>query len=320
MNTIWIVGYSVTVQTPGFVDLIQSRAGYEVKRFGVGGANMHSILYMLNKIDFKENDICLLELSTSWRWLGADFDRYLKLSTHIFKFIKNKSVRIGVLDFSRKDVIQEDDLLHRAILNAASSLQIPFRSLYFDSPTVDEYLFDGIHPKQAGCLMYADCANQLISELINVPSEMTRYEFEFNPLVFYINECSCNADGELFINSFERSGIDLDYIDLKAGSMVDIHFNNEFYLIGLLLVIGPFSGRIVVSVDGKEHCNTLAYDERCYYDRLHPLFFNSQQLSHFSIKSIQENVRPKLVKGEIYDGVQSVRVAGVYASDVKPKY
>jgi len=97
---------------------------------------------------------------------------------------------------------------------------------------------------------------------------------------------------------------------------LSIDFFKKTCVFGLLLKIGPETSRIYVSNNSEIVVDKLPYDERNYYTRYVSLFFRINSTTSVEISSIREENRPPLLKGNTYEGRQSLSIAGVYTSNV----
>jgi hypothetical protein len=317
-----VIGFSVTVQSPGFVELISAPLEYSIERFAIGGANMYALLYMLDVIPIKKDDIVLLEVSTSRRWLGEDYQRYCNIAHHIFVSILNKKVRFGILDFSRYDVNPQTDLLHRAILDTSKKLNVRRSSVYLPESDEKRYYLDGIHPNVAGQNIYAQITSKLIAQIVTdvIPEQTTPLEENFYPKFSFVNEITYTAECKFQEKFYEKNGLVANFIEIPEQSCSKFHFDNNYYFTGLLLLIGPESGRIKISCSEREITNTLIYDERSYYERPFAYFFKNTLTDALKIEVIHDAQRPKLIKGSEYKGKQSIKIIGFYYSHNKPSY
>ncbi len=103
---ILIIGFSVTVQAEGYIDvLVGSRKDLDVSIYAIGGANWHALLYLLDDIKFSNFDVCLFEINTCSRWLAGDRQRYFLILKHIVGRVAGLGVKIGFLNFPRRDIL-----------------------------------------------------------------------------------------------------------------------------------------------------------------------------------------------------------------------
>lgn len=318
MKRVLFIGFSVTIQTNGYFDLLKKtlKDDYILEHYAIGGANLHSILYLLNDIPFEKFDIVVFEVSTSTRWLKNDYQRYKSIFDTIVAYALSKTNKVACLDLSRIDVDRKNDVLHLAIKDVCQERNILCAS-WEDS--LEDILYDGIHPNATGIQRYAAFAQNLLhdvdmwSQPIKKDLDLAFFE-EYNPCFVSVDEI--NIEGTYNLSFFEKGGVNKKLVVIAQENSIKLNFNKDYYINGILLKIGPTSSRLIIngSEEGEE-VNKLPYDERSYYYRFLPLFFRMEITNTLNISSLHEQSRPKLLKGEENNEEQEISIAGFFLSN-----
>lgn len=289
MKKILVIGFSVTLQKNSYFDLVKENfKSDELEYFAIGGTNLHAILYMLNIIELQQYDICILEVSTSSRWLAQDYNRYYSIIKLIINYLQASELAIGFLHFSRLDVLA-DDALYNAIYDVALEKNIKIKLLdeILQNHTLEECVYDGIHTNTKGSRLYADACTQLIEELI-FDTQFKSQNFSNNLFKKYqpqlLDIYHIELDGNFSHNVYERGGIFRHLMIIPENESVELNFAKEYYLNGLLLKIGPETGILKIFQDDKLIIERLIYDERSYYERFFPLFFRIPNVDNIRIE------------------------------------
>ena len=300
------IGYSVTIQTNGFFDYLKQMyqdKDIHVEHIAIGGANMNWILYYLNAIDFKQYNSVVLEISTSTRWLGSDYNRYMNIISFIVDYISLFVNKIGFLDFSRTDV-SINDVLHQVIADCAIYKNLPIISWDNAKGELSSYVYDGIHPNAQGIRLYAELANSLL-DLISNKSSLNYHAHsgfynlyeKYKPFFMSINQLLIVNNQNTFEN-FSKGGINYDLLVIEEGNKVEIKLDKDYEIMGLLLKIGPKTGRAIVSdsISGDILVDKTIYDERSYYERYFPFFQRMGRRNHLTLSCIRCDSRTQLLK------------------------
>lgn len=323
---ILIIGYSVTIQQDGYIELLRKQLGkkYRVDIHALGGANWNATMYMLPRISIENYDLILLEIATCSRWLGTtDTDRYKKIASNLVTRIQSRTTApIAFLNFTREDIKIESDPILKAINEVSTELEVLQASKLVFPDDIRKFLYDGIHTKHAGAYLYASVAESLINSRLPHRSHIKPLQKNFfDPQYLKAIELTTPNDG-IRIGKFEKGGIDEENIIIAENETIKLSFPFSCYLIGIFLKIGPETGEINCQFSDATTFSKLIYDERSYYERYSYVFMKAKEMSEkkFSISCKRREDRPSLLKGETYSGPQSISITGFFISSEQPPY
>lgn len=319
-----IVGYSLTIQSDGYVSELKNTEELEIEIFAIGGANWHATMYLLNLVDFNKYDHILFEIATCSRWLGKshlELNRYEPILKRIIEYSLNKSHSIGFLNFTRTDVDHNVDPLLYAIKKLSIENNIPSSDPPLFENKFHEFLYDGIHTKNSGARIYAQSALNLIEKMNNDYHNKNNRQIKESHLTTFSE--SINSPSNIESYEFKKGGLNYLFYKLNESQKITINNNKKYkiWVRGFLLKIGPETGLIIVKKNNKEIFSKLCFDERSYYERYFPLFTQAIELlemDEITLECQRAHQRPTPLKGDIYFDTQSVSISHYFISTEYP--
>ncbi len=325
VKKILVIGYSLTIQSDGYISELKRNSTEKIDIFAIGGANWHSTLYTMNLINLNDYALILFEIATCARWLGNGEHtrgRYEKILEIIISHVIAKNIPCGFLNFTRHDINHDNDPMLKAICNISQKYGAPSSEFPEILGELKNFLYDGIHTKNAGAILYANLALDLINQ-IKVFSRYPNQPPKGVNSITYSQPVSCQDNASLESFRFNKGGLNERFYKIHEGNKLIVINGSEedIWIRGLMLKIGPETGTIKISKAGECLFSKLCFDDRSYYERYFPLFTPAIKLKKTDriIITCQHEVnRPKLQKGENYLGPQSISISHHFASTEYP--
>lgn len=169
-----------------------------------------------------------------------------------------------------------------------------------------KYVFgwDGVHPrKETGCTTYAQAVGRSLRELEHIPNGIqwllpppihpNNYEeaqlvtpdrASMSPAVHRITPAV--EDGKPYLNA-------TGFLAQHPGATFRLPFYGS--TIGILMMVGPFAGDLVVSIDAQQPRTINIFDTYCYFPRkgFYLLYDNLDRSNHTLIVDVSPDVPPK---------------------------
>ncbi len=247
LERVCFFGASVTQQSSGYAAVLAKELNADVKVFGFGGMHLKDagIIYIDSVLECNP-DICFVDwFSTGYNECSPSTEEYI--DTIIYRFTK-ASCKLVFLFFPYKE-----DPSKKAFHEFCKRFLVRRNMMFIDVAAqlhmydVKTILRDNIHTNDLGSRLYADIIKRYYEKRadISFPSK---------------------------INKTKYSEIQSLVVEKEFTRHMVITGDSE--IIGVLLIVGPYSGIIRLSDDC--HSYTLnTWDRWCYYTREHILIRHS---------------------------------------------
>jgi hypothetical protein len=310
------IGFSVTIQTDGYFELVNKHFNGECDMWAIGGENWHSLLYAIESIPIENYEYCIFEIATCKRWLGVDVARYEKILLHILSLVHKKNIAVGFLSFTRGDIDVSNDPILNVLDLITSKYAIHNERYYLSESETKSFLFDGIHPRADGIKRYADAAIRCL--LATSKNKTVEYNPSFTPQFVGVDHPSLTFSCQPSFSRFSKGGLDLSFFEIKEGQSISVGLPCSVHLMGVLLKIGPETGKLEIITQDERYIR-LPYDERNYYER-YLCAYKTLVAPSFTFCCHRAEDRPALLKGSEFEGVQVINIAGLLIATSKPNY
>jgi len=315
-----VLGYSVTAETPGFVeiaDAMPETASYTLHKVGLGGFQPSSAIHVFNtEIQRWHPDIVILEQSTpAFRLYSPNRSDYSLWLMSLLRSCAEINAKFGFLELPRRDLDFQNDWvidLHKDYCERYGLGQII-------GPKDRGLLRDEVHPNENGRQYFAESLIAAIkgsgairidnSEFIGVPEYMA---LQINKMI---------GSEKFSVETYNRSGFDSDMIFLKPKETLSISFDQPICINGYIGMSGPKSGNMWVTLN--DECKKIAmHDKYSYYNRpsAHILYshsnVNKYQCMKIDFEQSPELPDVELLKGEKDTSIRSGAVSHLLVTKV----
>ena len=296
-----VLGYSVTAENPGFVELASKHpdfTDYEWHKMGLGGFMPSGGVHLFSsEIDRVKPDIIILEQSTpAYRLFHPNKQEYPKWVLAILRKAQEHSARVSILDLPRSDVDFSDDWMVDIHKDLAEQNGLGHVIVPLDLAE----LRDTVHPTENGKKRYADYLIKAVvaAGQINMPKERFADvdEYAVVSLVDALNV----TDG---VSHYDRGGFESAMIDLPVGKKIRLKLDPPADLTGAVYLIGPKTGNVDITLNAEKQIARM-YDPYAYYNRAESLGFyshhsgNKAACSFIEFAQLPEIPDTELLKGE----------------------
>jgi hypothetical protein len=152
------LGFSVTEQQPGYVDVIAEKlkgdTEIEVSRVGLGGLQPSHARYLFPSIiQGHKPDVIIIDHATpAFRNWTTDHNSYKNSLKSLLRECYECSIRILLIDFPRTDVEYSNDWVTAYHSELSGKLSIPHKII----PRKEGILRDEVHTTELGNIYYAE--------------------------------------------------------------------------------------------------------------------------------------------------------------------
>lgn len=307
---ILVIGFSVSAETPGYVEqaakLPGIRARYQISKVALGGVHLHQLQYLLNQIvtDNDMADFYVLEVATSAIRVLPAFSLYPEALAATLAFFTSRELRLAIFDLPRRDIDTDTDALlamHQSVCDAQS---LPYSRVALDTTQ----LKDDVHPTPEGQRRYASAFAAFLERVTAaLPATAARSWSKARAAPLKTSIAIAGVISPPHARTvFNRSGYVQEFVELEAGSSIEIAVPKGQVLTGLSYLIGPRSGRLAISgetVSGAPFERTITcYDQFAYYTRLGVRLFPPVTAERVRIVQLPDQPDIELLKGEKYLG------------------
>ena len=321
---ILVIGFSVSEQNGGYVDRLKDYYGdSNVDSYSIGGGHMSLILYLLSKIDFLKYTDCILEVSTSVKWHGNDYNRYFSIISHLVGYIGQYNIQVHIFQLYRDDVNYQNDALFNAIENCALINNLNYKKITKFIDEDSKYLRDGIHPTEEGIKLYTKEAIDLLEtrKSIYLNNGFEQIQTKYNPRIITIDSDEMEiVKGNYKKSTFKRRDVSFNTFIVEENDSISIKFIKNIYIMGILCKIGKETSKVQVLKNNELVKEFHLYDQRNYYQRYSTSWFRLPDTNEITIHAIRVEPLPKLLKGEQFLEKQSITIVGILCSDIMLPY
>lgn len=174
---------------------------------------------------------------------------------------------------------------------------------------------DHVHTNLVGSVVVAEMLMEhLVNDLYLDLSGYSILESEVIGLNFYALPDEVLSEGGSY--TYPATAQEFNYRSIYSGEDIEYDFRGDIY--GVVAIIGPSSGEVVFSVDGKTHHQSF-FDRNCFYYRAHcfPLRFSASGFTKLKIAQTHTIPDFALCKGSHPDFSikREARVCGLIAAN-----
>lgn len=316
---ILVFGFSVTNQKPGYVEVASEKyfqgGDVEVCKASIGGLQPPQARHLVAGIvDAFKPQVLVVEIATAiFRLRPPEAEL---VSDHrdtvlsIFDICAERGIACGFLDLPQVDINAETDWLgplHQSLCEEFGIAQLVV-------PLTPDTLTDNVHPNQEGKELYAEALKQLIQMIGARPRHQKRSNLQRR------FEALCMAEiyeDKADVRYFTRGGYETDILSLHPHKPVSLSFPEPQVVVGLIVLMGPTTGGITVTMDGEVH-NIMAYDHHCYYERIGGRPLPRSTVREMIFEQVAEAPSITLLKGTAHVGERLGGISHVLIERVVP--
>lgn len=268
---ILVFGFSVTGDTPGYVEFWQDRHGARypeitLGKLAIGGVMPPQGRHLIPSIlrEYKP-DIVVFEIATPIYRLRPRTDDLLAEHRLTVDFLvslcASHGIRCAFLDLPQIGVSASNDWLgsiHRHILPAYG---VP----HVELPLIPETLRDSVHPNDHGRRLYADALDHLVRMALDAPMPASP-RMAANTYFDSLPADQLDRTGGTLVE-FERNGFRSRVVQIEAGQVAIFTLPVKAEVVGALVSMGPRTGYMDIRINDVESI-ICCYDKHCYYQRI----------------------------------------------------
>jgi hypothetical protein len=310
-------GFSVTGDTPGYVEFWQDRYAalhpdIRMDKSAIGGLQPFFTRHLLRDIlDRWTPEILILELSTAVYRLRPDTpqqrDSYRLTLENIFLLCKERGIRCGILDLPQTGAKPENDWLFRLNAEASEQYGVPRVALELSDDALASrgLLRDNVHPSDAGRALYAKSLEDVLTQILAQPAP------QFDGLALpqradSYSVADIQVDGGV-PHMFSRNGFLTEMIQIRQNEPVTFKLPQTRRVKGLVVSMGPTTSKLLVTINGNTE-EVPCFDMHCYYFRVGGRIINAAHTDTITIEQSSDLPSEKLAKGKDNTGA---RVGGI---------
>ena len=300
MKKVLVFGFSVTGDTPGYVEVwlrdhAASHKSLKLQKIALGGLQPGMGRYLIPAmLDQFKPDWAVFELATpvyrlrpATDWITNDHRRTVNF---IIRLCAEKNIKCGFLDLPQEGIIPSKDWMSDIHSDILSRCGVPIESVELQPDT----LRDNVHPNDTGREIYAAALDRLLRKMKR--ASLKRYSQATSDTFYdslHVSEIECNG-GEMA--SFERNGFETQVLQLNAREFALLRLPERLKVVGALVSMGPRTGYMDIRIDGEGEIIN-CFDQFCYYNRMGGRLINPKTTNEITV--VQGKVIPetKLEKG-----------------------
>jgi hypothetical protein len=266
-----VLGYSVTAEGPGFVEIANSRlgagSGITLTKAGLGGVQPYHARYLFPKIlrHHKPDAVVLDQSTPAYRNFLSAPDSYYKTLHALLREIQSAGIRFGFLDLPRTDVDFENDWVARHHAKLAEACGVP----HVVVQKVEGMLRDDVHPTVEGRKIYADALLSILDRL--APLGGSSSQFLGAPRYDALMTTQLIAE-HMPRYMLSRGGYDEEMVFVGSGLTLTIPFEKPMQVQGFSGLMWPRCGEFEITL-GDTLLRRQMYNEFCYYPRMGAVLF-----------------------------------------------
>jgi hypothetical protein len=306
MINILFIGFSVTEEKQGYIKYLKEHFNKSTKinieEKAIGGITFELLPYILSDLINKQYDFVFYEIATCLRFFNCTSD-YINLLGELEKQTLLKGCQPCFLNLYRNNIDYSDDKLSTSIEFFAKNSGYLFLNLInkINKNNEREFLRDGIHTNDLGAKLYFDDIRVFIEANIMNKETLTSTK-KFLKVTDLCNEA---------LGKFTRGGVEFSYLEVYEKQQVNLEFNSQVEVHGVVYLKDPFSGVFKIELDEKSFVRNIhAFDEFSYYSRYACQFIPKTRAHKVCIT--QSDIIPdvKLAKGEYNGKPRSAKIIG----------
>jgi hypothetical protein len=300
-----VYGFSVTGDTPGFVEAWQDRYAEEypdlrLDKAGIGGLQPHHARHLVRDLlDRWRPNYLIIEISTAIYRLqtktAAHQQSHQSTIENILALCSERGIKLGILDLPQTDVVPENEWMYPIHEALSQEYAIPRVSVDIR----DDILKDNVHPNDAGKALYAEALDTLLKHVMastvppfEVDSDMTRFDS------YSVADIEASSGVR---QMFSRNGFTTEIIRLNQGESVHFKLPKAQKLCGMIVSMGPTTSYLDITL-GKMSESVNCFDMHCYYFRVGGRSIMSHYTDTLTITQSSKLPDTSLLKGNMNTG------------------
>ncbi|TMM49384.1 hypothetical protein [Sulfitobacter sabulilitoris] len=296
MEKVLILGFSVTAETPGFVEqagkLIGDGAAMTLRKVGLGGLQPYHMRHLLSEIlDDVNPDTIIAEFATpGFRKFGRHPADHQNTLATLINACADRGIALALLDLPRTDVDAQTDWLFAMHKEFCATNGLPYLCI----PDGDGLLRDVVHPNSEGVAVYARALADFLEHPRVTPGPDRKRPVALFSAIHVSEHVPGRGDR---LSTFSRSGYSVEMTPISVGETISLTIPAGMDLCGFTYLMGPRSG-IVQYTDGHEDRRLRCYDQFCYYERLGAQIIDPVSWDTISMTQLPDLPDTPLLKGE----------------------
>tara|TARA_R110002124_G_scaffold109596_12_gene262614 strand:+ start:493 stop:1470 length:978 start_codon:yes stop_codon:yes gene_type:complete len=298
-----VLGYSVTAEGPGFVEIarddIEAGSDIQLVKAGLGGVQPHHARYLFPEIlRHHQPDAVVLDQSTpAYRTFLKSPHEYIKTLHALLRDIQLSGLRFGFLDLPRTDVDFGDDWVVRLHAALAEECDVP----HIVVSRAEGLLRDEVHPTEKGRQVYATALLSLLDRLAPLNCTADRFEAAPHYDALMVTRLVPEHMPRYLLS---RGGYDEKMVLVGSNLTLTLPFERPCIVQGFSGLMWPRSGAFEISLGGRTFQHQM-YNEFCYYPRMGAVLFGgpnaieSYNSSWMSFRQLPEQPNTPLRKGTV---------------------
>lgn len=249
-----------TGEITGFYPLLEEQLPGQVDRVSAGSCSIHDAgILLLDDVIRLQPDVVFLEWCTALR-----IDRDLSIVHYILKTLGSAGIAAVPLLLPRRDRDNESTELALDLIQTANALGCPSIDLtYLRDSTESTILRDVVHTNPKGAKLYAAAIKERIqSETFYIPlrNELLSLSSAIPPTDIHVSTVGGKTSSPYAITTKRISlVVTADANSIGSGSaLVSLYADVR---------VGPWSGKITVSVSDESSFEVDMFDRWCYRER-----------------------------------------------------
>jgi len=266
-----VLGYSVTAEGPGFVEIAErslgTGSGISLVKAGLAGLQPYHARYLFPEILRQHQpDAVVLDQSTpAYRnFLQGPGDYYRTLKA-LMRDCQTAGIRFGFLDLPRSDVDFGNDWVVSHHAELAEAYGVP----HVIVPLAAGRLRDEVHPTEDGRKQYAEALLSILGQLapLDGPADT------FGDAPHYDALMTTRLVGHHMPRyMLSRGGYDEEMVYVASGMTLTIPFPKPYLVRGFSGLMWPRCGELEIKL-GDTVIRRQMYNEFCYYPRMGAVLF-----------------------------------------------
>ena len=266
-----VLGYSVTAEGPGFVEIAAQKLGKNsnvtLVKAGLGGVQPYHARHLFPSIlRHHKPDAVILDQSTpGYRNFLRDRNVYFQSLHALLRDIQAQNLLFGFLELPRVDVDFSNDWVVDYHTQLAEEFKVPQVFVPFQK----DLLRDEVHPTEVGRKIFADALLSMLDLLapFSGPSDLFATAPRYDALL------ATNLVGEHMPRYLlSRGGYEENMVLVGSELTLTLPFENKHLVHGFSGLMWPRCGAFDIRI-GDRTIHHQMYNEFCYYPRMGAVLF-----------------------------------------------
>lgn len=268
-----VLGYSVTAEGPGFVEIAAQKLGsgsaITLVKAGLGGVQPYHARHLFPSIlRHHKPDAVILDQSTpGYRGFLRDRKEYFRSLHALLRDVQAQGLKFGFLDLPRIDVDFADDWVADYHARLAADYGVPQVVV----PLQEGVLRDEVHPTDTGRGIFADALLSLLDRLAPLKGPADR----FADAPRYDALMATDLVGDHMPRYLlSRGGYDENMVLVGSGLTLTLPFGRPYVVRGFSGLMWPRCGAFEIRL-ADQTIHHQMYNEFCYYPRMGAVMFGA---------------------------------------------